>query len=327
MSVDLWRLQAFIGLVIGSLIVAHRITTVVHWVAGVAIGYALISAAIVFQGPWELYPGLQFRLDQSAGQAFAQLIIAAVIAGFRPTWVLIAAQVLGIVNGILILFFGYGMFNASSADACFVVMGFHLFLHDTYGSDRGPEALALAVYIIIVVSAIFITGGTTASAMCVVGALALFGLRPMAWACGIFAVAVTLATSGVSEFINSHGRFTEWARFLSWWSKNANPLFGTGTGTFEWLGPMIQARPKDLYLFMHNDYLQVLFEQGIMGLLLMLGVIGLCFWKTWHSPSWRALLASTCVMMGTQFPMRFFISGTIICTIIGASLTPRLHKS
>lgn len=97
-----------------------------------------------------------------------------------------------------------------------------------------------------------------------------------------------LAVIGDKLFSDSL-RFVAWTWSFEWWLPNANKFFGTGLGTFWGLGPWIQDtgvaknctalssdavcesakfayQYKNYYTFMHNDFLQMVFETGALGL-------------------------------------------------------------
>lgn len=72
-------------------------------------------------------------------------------------------------------------------------------------------------------------------------------------------------------------RFEMWESFLDWWAHYANIWIGAGIGSFEWVGPYLDPgqtfRNQHLgFYVMHNEWLQLLFESGIIGL--VCGLIG-----------------------------------------------------
>ena len=63
-------------------------------------------------------------------------------------------------------------------------------------------------------------------------------------------------------------------------------LMGSGNGTFWFLGPIIQQQmgiPKDqgFWTWLHNDWLQLLFEEGWTGLVLGLNMFGFALYRSW----------------------------------------------
>lgn len=74
------------------------------------------------------------------------------------------------------------------------------------------------------------------------------------------------------ELINDSHRFRTWAFFAKYW-KLENQWFGIGTGTFATFSSDIQTYNRNFdnawWVWLHNDWLQILFEQGIIGLSLV----------------------------------------------------------
>lgn len=76
-----------------------------------------------------------------------------------------------------------------------------------------------------------------------------------------------------SELLNSGDRLLMWKFFLSKWNVVSNWIFGTGYGTFGVFSINVQKhfhmRDNGWWIWIHNDWLQELFEVGLVGLLLM----------------------------------------------------------
>lgn len=70
-------------------------------------------------------------------------------------------------------------------------------------------------------------------------------------------------------------RVLMWKTFADWWQANVNHWIGAGTGSFELFGPTIPvmdgtAQHNMGYYVMHNDWLQIIFENGWIGFSLIL---------------------------------------------------------
>lgn len=76
------------------------------------------------------------------------------------------------------------------------------------------------------------------------------------------------------EFVNSGNRFEMWRFFLGKWNIPINWVFGTGYGTFGVFSTNLQRafhmHEDGWWIWIHNDWLQVMFETGFVGLLLIL---------------------------------------------------------
>ncbi len=55
---------------------------------------------------------------------------------------------------------------------------------------------------------------------------------------------------------------------MQWWANNANHYFGTGIGSYEWVAGYHNLQPPLMWL--HSDWLQILFEIGFVGLFVVL---------------------------------------------------------
>lgn len=87
-------------------------------------------------------------------------------------------------------------------------------------------------------------------------------------------LAIGWATVGYRELFSSGNRFKMWEFFMSSWSLPRNIPFGMGFGTFgifsRVLQDIYQMDPKAWWIWLHNDWLQMLFEGGLVGLGLMI---------------------------------------------------------
>lgn len=105
-------------------------------------------------------------------------------------------------------------------------------------------------------------------------------------------------------------RFIMWPLFMNWWVDNSDHFIGAGTGTFRQLGPSIQLQNKlldhGIWLWMHSDILQVLFEIGFIGLILALWLVMVCLIKLYRSKNHQVMvvfLAYIAMCLG-NYPLR-----------------------
>lgn len=75
----------------------------------------------------------------------------------------------------------------------------------------------------------------------------------------------------IPDLLNSSGRFTAWGQIMEGWSKDYSHFFGSGLGTGFSLFKTIQAKHYipgiefEAYMWLHNDWLQLIFELGYIG--------------------------------------------------------------
>lgn len=76
------------------------------------------------------------------------------------------------------------------------------------------------------------------------------------------------------NFTSFSGRIEHWRLAFEFFQNKASALFGFGNGTFNYLFPMIQEmkglKTHNYFVFLHNDYIQLLFENGWIGIILAL---------------------------------------------------------
>lgn len=119
---------------------------------------------------------------------------------------------------------------------------------------------------------------------------------------------------GKLVFFNSSGRYEIWNMAMSYFATSVNKIMGAGLGTFYIFGPALQmtdAIKKGLggmpgFFWMHNDWLQVLFESGIVGFFLLLMTYLTALAKSFKKPE---IFVSLCVYGSVsmlQMPLRWF---------------------
>lgn len=132
-------------------------------------------------------------------------------------------------------------------------------------------------------------------------------------------VALGLAFTSIlvnPNLFNDSKRVVAWIWTMKWWGANANHLFGTGIGTYWSLSYHVQKsmgvmnEGDALYTFLHNDWLQCLFELGILGLIL---VSAFYIQLLWVSRKNKVLLSSLVVYGACaflNFPVRNIVSAS-----------------
>lgn len=55
-------------------------------------------------------------------------------------------------------------------------------------------------------------------------------------------------------------RLEMWGQYMSWWRSHGG-ILGTGPGSFEWISALLPEKR----MWLHNDWLQFIFEQGYIG--------------------------------------------------------------
>lgn len=115
------------------------------------------------------------------------------------------------------------------------------------------------------------------------------------------------------KFMGDTGRFNVWKiSFDFWWTQTTHWL-GTGPGTFWVYGPPLQlmhngeiTQGAQIFPWMHNDWLQVLFEQGILGFASILFLFVTMSLKSFKRPVLFSMIMGFGFVATTQYPLRLF---------------------
>jgi hypothetical protein len=311
---DTWRITIFFGMLIMVTLFCFQPQYYkrVGWPLTITWWYFLFRGAMVFLNPWSEYPTIAVNLDQSAGQAFAQLLLIPLavfgLDKFYFKWWTYLAAAFGIVNGIVLTYQGYAIMNANSFDSAMLaamvpVVPFWiavLFLGFIGLSARAGTAL------VVLFSQVFSAGARKMT------------LKELL--CGAPVLAVTMLMLPNSHYFSGDTRLAAWGRFLPWWYENAPWPFGSGTGTFLWLGPLIDNWGKgfngEVFLQMHCDWLQVMFEGGVIGLILVAVSYLDLLVRSWSRIRFFAALVGVGFFALTYHPLRFFPSEVFIACLI-----------
>jgi hypothetical protein len=175
---------------------------------------------------------------------------------------------------------------------------------------------------VVMTIAVFVTeSAMTAGAWAVAVGLMLAG-RGRRWLIGVVMVFVAAAlflgigsetNKGIHKFTKDAGRFREWRLMLDDWSSplnegkdNSFAITGLGVGSFQYVYPN---KHQSTFRQAHNEYIQVLYELGLVGLLLMLGAI---YWVVRMNFSWRKL------WRGEMDQYRLALLSSFLCIAINA---------
>lgn len=295
---DIWRVAIFVGLTLG-----------VVWVTRFSLlwMFCLVSALFGFASPWISPHGffLQIRINQSAAVAFAELLIIPLAICRIPSkyfkhWKKFFVGV-GLFEVFAIFFHGWGLMNAQSFDSAFIASVVPL-----AGIWTAP----------ILIMGVFYARGLTAFLILGVYYLWWCMRRPRTW--------VLLPFLGVASFYSqawhlgesSGTRVQIFKTFMGWWWAHDFKWFGTGLGSFEWIGlsmgPILGG--SDYFLMMHMDWCQILFEMGFVGAALVLGFYGKLLWRA------KGRMLPMVVGLGafalTYHPLRFFPTQLLIMCVI-----------
>ncbi len=122
------------------------------------------------------------------------------------------------------------------------------------------------------------------------------------------------------DLLKGSGRYFIWQLSFDYWINKANIWIGTGTGSFFMYGPSLQFTNAvilkkepgfERFFWMHNDWLQVLFEIGIIGLLIVTIIFIIAVWRARNNPSVFAGILTLGGVALTQMPLRWPLFGML----------------
>ena len=125
----------------------------------------------------------------------------------------------------------------------------------------------------------------------------------------VFLVAISIFSvltvkQGKLGNLSDNGRLGVWKKTIA--LANQKPLTGWGAGTYQYLFPTLGGMKTMPWKTAHNDFLQVLFELGYPGLLVMIALFGWLFFSLLRIKEYLCLagLVMVAADMQVHFPMR-----------------------
>jgi hypothetical protein len=120
-----------------------------------------------------------------------------------------------------------------------------------------------------------------------------------------------------SPLLDGSERIQQWIKYMTFWATGdwKQTIFGFGPGSFLWTGMILDEFKGSLFLCMHNDWLQILWELGIVGIVLAVWVVQCVISNAAKFPRDLAAVLSCCVFACFYHPVRFFPSALIVCII------------
>lgn len=83
----------------------------------------------------------------------------------------------------------------------------------------------------------------------------------------------------IQDFTADSGRYAIWRLGFKYWASEGHRWFGLGPGATRFLLPYSQVKygwiphTKEIWIWFHNDFAQVMFEQGIIGMISLLLIV------------------------------------------------------
>lgn len=233
----------------------------------------------------------------TAAQSLILTFLVPTFMLFTPRSMILALlKLVFLTEALGVLFTGHTiMFGWSSFSSVMLALSVFLFKPHLKRLDL------LAVALIVIASAYHLAITTLAIYVFIIVILILkhnkyFGL-PLLGLCLIGYLLID-----PTEFLTGNGRYLMWSQYLEVWWNSLPKVLGTGFGTWEWIGPQLKGKDFMGFSMLHNDFLQILFEGGIVGLVLFLWVLIEGFYKN-RNLYFVLSIGSFCIAMMTYFPL------------------------
>jgi hypothetical protein len=237
------------------------------------------------------------------GNASAQALLYTVIVLSAPRSLLRFFPIICLLNSLVMIFtpWHYGLGLATSVDAMLIAILYPLYIRYLYKFSSLYLKLPL---LLIPIIAIFISKGSVGIGGLTLGLIILYS-RPKFYLYLLIPISLFITYYLYDpQLFNSSYRFEAWTWTIQWWSQlpMRNHLFGTGLGTFSILGPYLQivtnSGTEGLFIELHNDWLQILFELGYVGISLAFSTFLYLVYRARH---YRYLLSSILVYGACAF--------------------------
>lgn len=148
-------------------------------------------------------------------------------------------------------------------------------------------------------------------------------------------IAVLLLITGTKligkDFLFDSGRFEVWQMAWAYFREHGNPAFGMGFATSQVLIPVEQVMTShyngSYWLWLHNDWLQLVIEGGYVGTACALLAVARLLTVSFKKPALFGSLVGFCVLAVFNYPLRMPIHCMCLVMICGVTEAYATKKS
>ncbi len=312
------------------------------WTGTLLIFYLLAYCSFLYEFPhiyWNRLGPTTFSAMGSMAAGFALFLVMVLITAFSwPDLLLSAFKILIPANALLMLINGFyrhpgsiwnsqffGFLNNSSHDASFLAACLPFYFEKLSLKKIIPIGLIITA---ILFSDSF-TGIVLLSIVLIYELIKEFKLKPRYVLSAILVIFLGLLPYLKHfswKFRDGSGRFTVWKLMLNFMKDGHTYWIGTGPGTFLAYGPVLQLSQVkgpmptqiNIFTFAHNEFLQLLFETGYIGLILALILIVEIFYKS--KGTQREVFCLIMVACTSQFLLHLYLSSLFLAVIVAQIL-------
>ncbi len=310
-----WAYRQVAGLFVLSLVISWLLSKKYH----ISVGLCFLVTAI--------FGLIQSGLPQFGSEVVSSVMtllffscIALCLEGKYLAFIFPILMIIAILDSVIMIFRAlphigdlWGFLQAwwvmtnASLDACFIAL-----MSPVVGVVIKYKTLDLLIMAFILI-AVLLTKSNTAICVFVLMQLIIF-LKQKDYKSfliifiGLASLAVPFHHFFGMKFAANFGRFGNWKTMMGFWKDHINHIIGAGPGTYWVYSQAIQAHKvgDGVFTWMHNDYLQVLFEQGYIGLVSILFLYGVMLYKSFKGPVLFSMVIGYGLIACTMYPLHLF---------------------
>jgi hypothetical protein len=277
--------------------------------------YFIAYGLFILEWPSLCFGGFTPAYQAQAGQALIEGILIPLGAIFWFDQIKKIIPVFTIIACLSVWFDRSGFLNAPSFNSAFAVLAMYYC----------PVAVQW-----LIIATIFTHHGTTAILM-VLGmtAPALFWSKHSQRSASRYVFTGLFIASVLSLILLHHGpwmdgmdRIEHWKRYFAFWAKEpAWIAIGVGPGSFIWTAMLLDHFKGALFLQMHSDWLQILFELGVVGLIGALTCYFIALKKAMGNHALFGQLVALGIFGLTYHPLRYFPTAFLSAMVVVQALS------
>ena len=334
----IWKISFFVGMCVCALTLLKKLEDL-PICARILWGYCLCYALFIIEFPYMLFGEANRAFESSAGQNFAEvLVIPLVVWTLQQKTVekmIYCLRYIALIEIVLV----WANTIASWRHPEINIQG-------VYGLMKAPsfDLALLALFIpfaplwinVIVVGTILTHHAGTADLILAAELLGFAIAKKIPWSRLLVIGGLTLAGFFLIALFHSHTglldgveRLNQYKRFMSFWLFGLNDgegikwpwvFFGVGPASFMWCSIMIDQLKGPVVVFLHSDWLQIVFELGLVGLALVLSVYFYAIRQSWRDKVLLPALLGVGAFAIPYHPTRFFPSAFLLAVIFRLAL-------
>ncbi len=329
-----YYVQIFFAECLGVLSVSWLVFKKTNWYGAIFFTFAMVMALYRYHWPQILIPELGpiVRATMGSLSASAAVFVLTIVLFFLVMrddlveWFYEIFAWIGAGSAIWII----GQFIAGNKASSFMLNEAQdgtllaCMLPLVLFSQRRLKWAFIALY----VAAIFVTRASTplmGFGLAVFSYLWFSKRRMLAIAAGPVIFTIAYLYLGQFELFHNNGRLELWTLAIDFYQTKVNRFIGAGLGSYFFYGPGIQFTQNKLvsqnliYIWLHNDWFQILFELGAIGSILSVLFYFSCLMESFKKPAIFCCLLIFGITDLTQMHLHQFMSAMFICWLCRTS--------